>query len=123
MKDVMPLQTNTTATDTGITYQEYVYVLPRLKVVPDLRGLLWARELKLYLDEKRPRAGPCDCKRCREDEEDEYWDVLFCDGCDGMRRVASPCPRCDSAAYHPTYPGAARKGPPTGFGPYRERSK
>ena len=127
MKYLHP-ETNTTVTDTGITYQEYVYVYPRLRVVPDLSALLWARELKLYLDWYRPKKeeNPCWCKRCtrdRENNEGEYWNVLICDGCDGMREVATPCPRCDSATYRPTYRGAAPKGPPTGFGPYRERSR
>jgi len=117
----MTLCTNNTATDTTASSAiGYVYVLPPLRVAPDLRGLLWARELKLYLDMRRPRVGPCGCRRCREDEEDEYWDTLICDGCGGVRTVASPCCRCDSVTYGPMYPGAARKGPPTGFGPYKE---
>jgi hypothetical protein len=118
MRYVYP--TNTTATDTGITFQQYVY--SPLKVVPDLRGLLWVRELQLYLDMRRPEEDP-KCERCRQREEDEYWDAVICDGCGGMRTVASSCPRCDSPTYHPVSLTDSPKGPPTGFGPYRERSK
>ena len=121
----MEYGSNTTVTDA--TTIEYVHVFRPLRVAPNLSGLLWARELQLYLDWNRPpeEKDPCDCKRCvhlREEMEDEYWNVLLCAGCQGMRMVASPCPRCDSATYQSTYPDAG-KGPPTGFGPYRERSK
>lgn len=49
-----PGATTTTATDAGITFTDYLYVYPPLRVVPNLCCLRWA---KAYRDVVRAASG------------------------------------------------------------------